>query len=139
MTTWKKDYIADYPCIDKKDVKLCYHNNYWDGPISGVLTYGGERYYFDQCDENENYDRTGDRWSRRYLIYELTKEQFEEEDYYHNLFRTCVGIHTEYNDDGKRQIGAVNDREQWDVYYEEEAKRIPLDYKKNKIVGWFFR
>jgi hypothetical protein len=73
MNTWTKDYIADYPCIDKKDLKLCYHNNYWDGPISGVLIYGGERYYFDQCDENDTYETTGDRWSRRYLIYELTK------------------------------------------------------------------
>jgi hypothetical protein len=38
-----------------------------------------------------------------------------------------------------RQIGAVSEIDQSDKYYEEEAKRIPLDYKKNKVIGWFFR
>ena len=135
-TSWSQAYKT-HPVLNKSGMKLCWHNNYWDGPISGILEYNGGRYYFDQCDEWDGVDQSGDAWYRRFLLYELTKEQMDEELYFHDLFQKYVGTHTDYNNDGKRQIGATKPRELWDNYYNEEKNRKKLDVKDNKIIGWF--
>ena len=131
MNDSTKDYLS-VPRIPKDSVRLVYHNNYWDGPISGVVKFDGKRYYFDQCDEEEN-------GKRRYVMYELSDEQWKEEDYWHDLFRTHVGTHTEYDENGKRGIGATKEREEWEKYYSKEASRVPLNLEQNEIVGWFTR
>ena len=117
--------------------RLLWPLNYWDGPISGILEYQGRHYYFDRCDESDIEDETA-TWSRRYLVYELSKEEFNEEMQWHNLFREHVGTHTDYDEHG-RTNHAVRPQSEHHKYYEKAKERTPRDYTQNKIIGWFER
>lgn len=112
-------------------VKLLYHSNYWDGPLSGVCEYQGKRYWFDCLNEDETtVDEDGEPCfaRRRYGIYELTEEEWEEQDVWHRLFETYVGTHTNYNEQGERTIGALSNHPYSKDYYWLSKK-----YRTNRI------
>ena len=130
-----------------EDIQMMWHLNYWDGPISGIAKYKDHLYYFSQCDENEDRKEDGSEdddsknddvrdWYRRYLVYELSKEELDDEVYWHDLFRKHVGTHTDYDEDGKR-TGHVLPSSEKDKFYDRYKARGPQYYTDNKVVGWF--
>lgn len=136
----------EYSKHPKIEVKLLWHCNYWDGPINGIVEYQNQRYWFQQCDDFlnypdmvdkwENFDETLD-WFRRYTVHQLTPEELTEEVYWHDLFSTCVGTHTDYDEHGKRK-GIVHDKNNSE-FYDKYKNKTPRFYTKNKIIGWFER
>lgn len=112
--------------------RLLYHMNYWDGPLSGVMLWQGERVYFncikeftiitpwtkeeikdweESCKENNrNPVDYGDYEDyniiRVYAAYRLDNEVMESIDFNHNRFRNYVGTHTDYDENGNRGMGA---------------------------------
>ena len=115
----------------KGETRILYHLNYWDGPISGVCLYNGQRCYFNTIDEvTEEYlmsdkdwedwcmwqlsigkeidpdDRTEINWYRIFAIYETPKEDIEILDENNNMFCKYVGTHNNYDNSGCRGSGA---------------------------------
>lgn len=125
----------DLPQLVPEAVNLLWHDDFWDGPLSGLLEYRGERLWFQLAEEA---DDPVAGWYRRYLVVRLTPEQLREEEKWHGLFRRCVGTHTDYRSD-ERQPGAVHPREQWSEFYDAYAKRNPRSLDENEVVGWFGR
>jgi hypothetical protein len=130
----REDYLR-LPKIDKSEVKLLWHSDYWDGPTSGMLLYRGKKRWFQVCDES---DDPGLRdYYRRFLIVELSDRQLEEEEYWQGLFREKVGTHTDHELQGESQKGRVNPKEMWDGFYEPYQKRVKLDLSQNTVLGWY--
>jgi hypothetical protein len=135
------DY-RDLPRIASEAVTLLWHDDFWDGPLSGLLLWQGERCWFQMREEYEPPEGAETApwpWYRRYLVIRLTPDQLREEEYWHDLFRKCIGTHTDYRSDGQREVGAVHPKEQHAEFYDPYSKRVPMDLTQNEVVGWFER
>lgn len=115
-------------------ISLVYHNNYWDGPLSGVCKIEDKRYYF-KC-VHDYYDSP--RNMRIYAVYELSNEEWKEEDYWHKLFEDNVGTHTNY--EKNKRIGAVKPQEMWENFYG-PAKTAVRKWREQarEVLGYFDR
>lgn len=100
-------------------VRVKYHNGYYDGPISGVAEWQGKRYYFHMIEESEpDEDEEEPSWYRRYALYDLTPEEWAEEDARQASFERHVGTHTTYRDDGTRDHGGLKPQKGWNEHYQ---------------------
>jgi hypothetical protein len=123
----------DLPRLPEDEVRLLWHDDFWDGPLSGVLEYRGERLWYllhEEAPESEP------GWYRRFLVVRLTPDQLREEEYWQDLFGRCVGTHADYGDSG-RVLGELQPKERWSEFYDAYAKRAPMDLTENEVVGWF--
>ena len=120
---------AHLPQIDRSNVRLLWHSGFWDGPTSGLCLHNGRKCWFEMCAEGEE----GDGFYRRFLLLELSPEQVEDEERWHDLFRRKVGAHCDHGD----PKGEVLPRESWREFYDEYEKRGRVDYSANPAIGWF--
>lgn len=97
-------------CVDFSELTPEWHENWWDGPLSGVATWNGRRVYFRCLSEDDDGDR-------RYAIYEPPAEWWKLKDADHALFQQHVGTHW----DGDR-TGAVRPESEWRKYYDHQQK-----------------
>ncbi len=137
----------------QETIKLLWHHAYYDGPISGVCEIEGKKFWFDQIagdsgelwvrhidettditdDDSYNYDIT-----RFYKIYQLPEQVMNDIIFNHEIFRTCVGHHTDYVNN-RRELGC---HAGWEGTWEEfKAKQKTVDIKAHLIdsncIGWF--
>jgi hypothetical protein len=123
------------PRIEPHEIRLLWHCDYWDGPISGMLVYRGEQCWFQVVAENET-----DDWFRRFVVIRLTPEQLADELRWHELFRQKVGLHTDYDEHGHRELDkSLHPREHWREFYDAYQHRTPHDFATNGVLGWFER
>lgn len=163
-----------------KQTRLLYHLGYWDGPLSGVMLWQGEKVYFncvnefteiipwsqeeinewvEYCKANnkeENIDTDYEDYDmiRQYAAYRLDKETMDAIDFNHERFRTYVGTHTDYDEDGNRGRGAtipvsgepkdLGDLKPYNLHGEfynkpNELKKTDLRLSEREIVGYFER
>lgn len=134
MTEFESTIIETYPQIPRLDVKLLWHCDFWDGPISGMLLYRTDMCWYAMIVENENDNGS---WYRRFAVIRLTAEQLADEQYWHDLFRQHVGTHTDYGDDERRTLGAVLPKTGWHNFYDKYDERPKRDYSTMPILGWF--
>lgn len=126
------------PQIDRAEVRLLWHSDFWDGPRSGMLVFRGEECWFEVVAENDDDPTT--TWYRRFGILRLTPEQHAEECKWHELFRTKVGVHTDYDEQQNRpSVGFLWPEEQWHEFYGPYRNRVPHDFSCNEVLGWFER
>ncbi len=93
--------------------RILWHHDYWDGPLSGIALFNGERVWFSMDSED------GLRARRRtYKLYRLTPELLALKEHWHGLFVKHVGNHTEYGPDNRRIAGSVCSRENAAFFYE---------------------
>lgn len=150
---YKKNYHILFPQIF--EMKKLWHLGYYDGPISGVCEFLNNKCYFDVIeywDENNSYPDQDDPeyedfsppWSRRYLIYYLSDEQFEKLRIKHEKFQRMVGLHTDYDLNQYRAKFEYNSKitpETVAQFYKEanEDKQIidcnPVN--ESCIIGWY--
>ncbi len=116
--TWKNEdekhteyvpigYFID-DLVEQPDLRMLWHNGYYDGPLSGMCKWDGKLYYFDVAYDDEEESELD---YRKYNLYELTQEELEEELRTHRLFETNVGYHSNYGD-RYREYGD-NDKPKW--------------------------
>lgn len=139
-----KDYLTKLPQIDEKEVRILWHNDYYDGPRNGVLLYQGKVYWFqiqdDICDllpHSDEVNEAEESGYNRFLVIELTDEQFQEEKYWNELFRQKVGTHWDYDENGNPIKGELRSGETWKEFYSAAKNRKPLDLSNNAVIGWF--
>jgi hypothetical protein len=129
-----KDYLRA-PHIDRADVRLLWHVDFWDGPRSGMLVYRGEECWFQVVAESKDDDTA---WYRRFVVLRLSPEQHAEECRWHELFRSKVGVHTDYEAPEQRPaVGYLWPREWWHEFYYAYRQRTPPDFSANEVLGWF--
>jgi hypothetical protein len=122
--------IKSGPKIDRKDVRILWHCGYWDGPLSGIALYQGQKYWFRVIDR--------DAEPRAAALQSLTREQLQFEENRHTLFQQHVGTHTDYDSSGKRNVGALRPKSEWQKYYTTvPATAQQPTYEGNPIIGWF--
>jgi len=123
------------PQIAREEVRFLWCVDFWDGPRSGLLVYRGEECWFQIVAESED---DNSNWYRRFLVLRLTAEQHAEECRWHELFRTKVGVHTDYDQQEQRPaIGNIGPREHWNEFYDLYQQRTPPDFSGNEVLGWF--
>jgi len=88
-------------------VKLLYHYNYYDGPLSGICLLDGKRYWFNCEFDGEGSD------PRLYIMYKLRWKEFLLELLCHKLFQIFVGCHTDYMLEPNKRIPGKNLRPRW--------------------------
>lgn len=132
-----KEYLLrdDEVTIKRKDVKYLWHCGYYDGPLSGVCLYKGERCWFEHAKEYRNYSRT-------FKVVRLTPEQLKEEEYWHDLFEENVSTASSYDENEKRHLSVdhshLRPSETHHEFYDEQKKnRKDRDFSKNEVIGYF--
>jgi len=132
------------------EMKKLWHHGYWDGALSGVCEVDGKKCWFEIIedyfennappeDDNADWDPL---WYRRFLIVQLTNDQFQEIEKRHNKFRRMVGTHTDYDDQGKRGNYHCTDTitpETVDQFYQEAKTEVPFIFEAasdDHILGW---
>jgi len=120
----------------KGATRILYHIGFWDGPLSGIMLWNGEKAYFKATEElvcdgaeiitDEELEREKKEFSDLGLKLELTDvqelmvyrpfdvfripiEDMAAIDDDHKRFQEFVGTHTDYNEEGKRGRGAKLD------------------------------
>ncbi len=128
------DQYLHAPRIERAEVRLLWHSDYWDGPRSGMLIFRGEECWFQVVSESEDDEAN---WYRRFVVLRLSPGQHTEEWQWHKLFREKVGAHTDYNEQGERPAGSLQPRERWNEFYDAYRRRTPADFSGNEVLGWF--
>jgi len=118
----------------KEGIRLLWHSGYYDGVMSGVAEYQGQKVYVEVIKETLNSLKVHDSVYRVFNVYRLTPEQWEELLAWHEDFQTFVGFHTDYyygeNGKGKRSPGTApgyTHEYAMEMFYE----RYDLHHKNN--------
>jgi hypothetical protein len=67
------------------------------------------------------------------LLFELSPEQWEDEEHWHEMFRQHVGTHCDFAEPHP----VIRPKELHRAFYDAYQKRAKPDYSNNRIVGWF--
>ena len=131
------------PTIERNEVKLLWASDYWDGPLSGMLEYKSQPYWFllcaegtDNCAEESSQESNSD-WYRRFMVVELSTAQLQDEEYWHELFKQKVGMHMDYDQDENQHGVIVNSKEVESEFYEPYKKRTAPDLSETQVICWF--
>ena len=127
--------ISNIPQINFNDLKLLWHEEFWDGPINGILLYQNKKCWFEMISENDGSEP--DDYYRRYWIIKLSQKQIEDKEFWHNLFREKVGNNADYDDDGIRHTDQVKPFEMHNEYFELAKKREEIDLSNNLVLGFY--
>ena len=116
---------------DQPDLEMMWHENYYDGPISGVAKYHGEYVWFEMTEEDYE---TG---HREFGLYHMTPEKMGEVFRRHREFQRCVGYHCDH-DPAVYKPFDCKDRGLFNRFYRTKRKEICLNNSDNLIdwVSW---
>lgn len=118
-----------YGLMENDKIKILWHEDYYDGPLSGFLNYNNKNYHFRISDEILYHDKVLEKEdinvfirARIYYVYDLTKKEFSYykkwNDYYENS-----------KQESQNELAAF--------YHKREESYIPYKIDKNKIIGYF--
>ena len=116
---------------DMDDAYMLWHSDYYDGPLSGLAVYKGKKVWF-QCIEWEDENLFN---MRIFNLHELSKEELEEEERWHQFFCDNVGYHCNYDDGARADRGNEYTEESMKHFYDEAKKRPKRDYTNNKVIA----
>lgn len=126
---------ANVSSLVKAQVKWLWTNDYFDGPLEGMVQIGSERFLCRMAEEVN--DEASENWFRKYWIIRLTPKQLETEIYWHKEFCKYVGEHFTCNDDGSRKnVGTQHPQSEWDKFYKPYQENYNPDFSNNEVIGW---
>lgn len=126
-----------FPRLD--GVRLLWHHDFYDGPLSGMCEHKGERLWFMTCNPIDG----------RFLCHRPTPEQAAVIESSHAKFQRMVGLHTDYDYDANgcrsrgrfSYVNGVTEESFAQYYAEQKADPVPNDTywpaTAAHIVGWF--
>ena len=121
FTPDEKD-ISSLPQIDEREMHILWHVDWWDGALSGLLEYRGQKCWFHFHHEDETGCDQGGTSHYQYILYSLTSDQISEAESW------------------------INSRGHWDIKTQTWIGRdesihneswICPDLAQNKPIGWF--
>lgn len=114
------------------ELKMLHHHNYWDGALSGLALYKGQKVWFACIEmEDENLFRR-----RVFNLHKLSANKLAEIEYWHERFQQSVGYHADYGEVYTREKVGSDKKKFYDYY--RDAKKFfekPRDYTNGKIVA----
>jgi hypothetical protein len=116
--------LADVKQLSSDELRVLWTVDFYDGELSGIVFFDGKVRWFEFCAEVEK--------RRRYVVYELSEAEVADEQYWHALFVEHVGDHWTAGSPGK--VKPVSEHAK---FFDAYAKRSPVDYSRNPILGWF--
>jgi hypothetical protein len=148
--------------LENPDFRVLNHSNYWDGPISGVCLWDGKKQYYDILHwEKYSYDDMGDwevwkkyceengieilsfwdnetvYWTDRiYAVYDTPPQVISLIENRHRWFCKYVGIHCNYDKNGKRLTGLKPSSEH-EKFYNGDIEKPTIKKEEWKIIGEF--
>lgn len=145
---WQGDYTLlpylgrDWFCDRIRGLWYC---GYYDGPLSGVCLYEGEKRWFTCAEEifynewtaaDEDYPEMWEPcMSRRFVVFGMTPEDTAYEVTRHEKFQAHVGWHCDFEPDGRR-AGGCWDQKEWSKF-DEWSKTNPRQHGEMKPLAWF--
>lgn len=109
------------------DVEVQWVNGYYDGPLSGVCKVDGQWLYFDCINP--------DQWHRKYWLYELTEEEWDNERTKHASFEAHVSTQGCKHLPPEERF--VQSQPLWDLFYDRSFPKLELAGRPK--FGWFMR
>lgn len=144
--------------------RMLWHSNYWDGPMSGLMLWNGEKAWFNmKSEENIKSNMSDEDWNdyvlyykehyneepdeedrieydriRVFNVHRLPKNIMEAVEHNHELFRKYVGTHTDYDMNGNRGRGATSSKDLGDLRpYNQHSKFYNAKTNKGILVKLF--
>lgn len=103
--------------LEASDVHILWNDDYYDGPLSGLMEYRDQKYYFNIVADNaDDY--------RKFNVYHLTKAEIEYEIEWHELFEKLVHH---------------GSKDTFNEFYERRKKEYKKPYlTEDKVIGYFY-
>jgi len=121
--------------LSQEEVKWLWINDYFDGPLEGMVEVDSEMFLCKLAEEVE--EEAAENWFRKYWIIKLTPDQLDTELYWHEEFCKYVGEHFVCSEDGSRKTaGAKHPRVEWDKFYKPYKENYKPDFTNNEVIGW---
>lgn len=112
---------------EQPDLTLLWHENYWDGPLSGVALYNGEHVWFDIEDEDDIGDRV-------FALYKMSKDICNKIFQRHKEFQEAVGFHCDHDPSVYKPFFKKDDKK-FREFYDKEYKKF--DIENGEVLGHF--
>lgn len=112
---------------DNPKAEMMWHSDYYDGPLSGMALYEGNKVWFqvDTFEEDEPYQGL-----RTFKLYKLSEEEIAEDEKWHILFRKHVGSHCDYGN----HYEPVKCDHNNDAFYDQYHKQPDRNYAETNEV-----
>lgn len=115
--------------MDRKELRLLWVNDWYDGPLEAVVEVDGELALLVLYGQ----DPTASQY--RWLVLRLTAEQREDEERWHQLFAQHVGDHWCFHGDRFSHPPPASPRDP-EAFYGPYRERPPTDLSGNAVIGW---
>ena len=131
---FKEDIVESLEYYNDSQIDVLWIDDFYDGMLSGICDIKGKKCKAEMISESsqEKCD-----WYRKYIIIELTEQQYKEELYWHNLFLENVGNHWDNTSEQKAIGNVVHSRDKWDNFYIPYKEKYKPNFNENKVVGWY--
>ena len=117
---------------DLQGVRLLFHHDWWDGPISGLAEWQGREHWY-----QATWDAEADDWAhpRTFVLRRLSDEEIAEEWRVHRAFEAYVGtIHCNHDGAAER---VQRPQSEWPKFYEAFPVHAREHFEDRPEVGTF--
>src|SRR5262249_15786605 len=117
--------------ISRELVQRRWHVTCHDGALRGIALYRGEKCWLEVLDAEAE--------PRVAVLRSLTPKQLQVEEECHRLFQKHVGTNCDYDSSGKRTLGGLRPKQEWQKFYASPvaAAAARRSYDANPLLGWF--
>lgn len=123
-------FRSSLPRIPREKVRILWIEDVYDYPRNGVAFCNSNYCWFEALEKQKNGEIL-------YILVALKQEKYVILRERNELFRSKVGTHWDYDDNGNYVGGSVQPIELHKEYYEQARSWVPIDISRNRILGWF--
>lgn len=126
--------VSSLPKLAPSDLRLLWVNDRRDGILEAVVEQAGERRLM--VLHPDDGVRIGVDQPLRWILFDLSPAQWEEEARWHALFERYVGHHWcfDHSDDDRPSESAESEKSH--IYYAEYAQRVPRALDVTMATAW---
>ena len=124
-----QEVFNNLPSIPKEEYKFLWIDEYYDGPVAGMLIHKNEMLYFMMYADREFNAQIHKFTKRTFTVHRLKPKALKLQIYWHDLFTELVGDHYDYNEENKITMDfSAKNKPEWESFYERRKK----EYEPNE-------
>ncbi|UQN10687.1 hypothetical protein [Deinococcus sp. QL22] len=116
--------LSSLPQLDGKAFTLVTIQDYYDGPLTGLVQQHNQHYWYEIIDSPLD-------GGSRYVIAQIDEEAVQDELYWDHLFSALVC-------DDRFRPSRNHPPERQAMFYDAYRKRTPLDIENAGVIGWMY-